>query len=223
MSTRRTLWFASLFLVALVGLASAATPKFTISGIGGLSMPNGDFADEQKFNASSGFTLGAGADMILNDHFAVGLDGSWSSNKHADEGKTIYFYDDTGTVLGSATYTKDKFTTSQIGIHGKLLFPSTGPLSAYGLLGVGMYNVTEKWEGTVTPSGGPSFADNDKQSTDGRAGFKIGVGGEYKVNPMWGIGAEADFNSISQDEEKVGVSTLSYITVRAVFTAHLGL
>ncbi len=222
MSIKLALRFTLFCLVFAVTVANAAAPKFSISGTGGLSMPSGDFGDKEKFNASSGLSLGGAADYVINSNFAVGVDGTWNSNKHGAEGKTTYYYDPTGIPLGSATYTKDKFTTSQFGLHGKAMIPSTGPLSGYGLLGVGMYNVTEKWEGTIRPSSGPAYADNGKETTDSRTGFKVGAGGEYKVNPQWGVGAEADFNSVSQDKAKVGVSSITYMTVRAMVTAHIG-
>lgn len=217
MNHKWTVRIAILSLVLAASAASAAS-KSSISVFGGLQLPTGDFSDENKLDAKMGFHLGAAYDYMINDKFAVGVDGSWSQSKHGAEGDSL----DLGPGNGTAIYDKDKFTTVQFGAHAKYFFPTSGPVGVYGLAGLGVYTVTEKWEGTISPPSGPTVTDNGDESTDARFGGKVGLGGSYKVNEQWGVGAEADFNFITEDKDKVGVSSLQYVSLKAMVTMHIG-
>lgn len=192
--------------------ALAGSWAFTLGG--GLSMPTGDFGDEDELGAGSGFVVDGALEYRVNDMFAVGLDASWLRNAHASEGESV----DLG---GGTTYTldEDKFTTWQVGVHGKYFLPLGGNLSPYLLGGVGIYDTKEEWEETFT-TGGVSTIGSGVAETDTRFGGKLGLGGVFKVNEMIGIGVEGNYNFITQDEEEVGVESLQYLGVTGgiVFT-----
>ncbi len=203
------------WLVTATVAQAAGTVSF--SGFGGVAAPTGDFSDPDQLDAGVGFQVGGAMDFLVTDHFGVGLDGSWSRSTHGAEGEVIDF----GPGLGSAVYDKDKFTTSQFGLHAKYHASSTGPFRVFGLVGLGMYKITEKWEGTISPGGGGTIEDNDEASTDSRLGYRFGAGATHAVSDVWGVGVEGDYNVIPQDEDEVGVSSLQYMSLRAVLTVTL--
>jgi len=198
-------------LALIVPAAYAAAPgSWVISGNGGMSLPTGDFGDENLLNADTGFQFGGAIDYVLNEMFAVGVDGSWNKNKHGGEGDVIDF----GGGI-TAVYDKDEFTTWQVGAHAKYMIPAgTSPVMPFLLGGVGIYNTKEKWEGTIT-SGGVSVSDNGEESTDSRFGFKLGAGAGFKANEQVSVGVEGDYNSITEDKDKVGIDSLQYSGVHA--------
>lgn len=213
MSRKKLFWMAFLALVLVVPAAHAASPgSWVVSANGGLSLPTGDFGGDgvDQLDASTGYQFGGAVDYVLNEMFAVGVDGSWNSNKHGGEGDVI----DLG---GGDTYTLDeaKFSTWQIGAHGKYMIPSgAGPISPFLLAGVGVYNTKLKWEETFVLSG-VSFSDSGEETSDTRFGFKGGAGASFRANDQVSVGIEGDYNFISEDKDKVGVDNLQYIGVHA--------
>jgi hypothetical protein len=93
--------------------------------------------------------------------------------------------------------------------------PGSGPLHFHGLLGVGSYSTKEKWEGTVDTGSG-TFTDNGESDSQGGIGYRIGAGAMYAMNATWGIGVDADYNLVSEDEDEVGFSSLQYLGIRGV-------
>lgn len=210
---RKLLTVAMMVGLAVVGLASmAGAAGWSIDVTGGASVPTGDFGDKNLIDAQTGFQIGGGADYMLNDSWALGVDGSWNKNKHGAEGKTFTFVGFTEQI------DKAEFTTIQFGAHGKYMFPmKESPLSPYAVLGVGAFKTNYKEEGTDTPGGAYSI----DAKGDTKVGGKLGLGGSWKANEMWGIGVEADYNFISMDKDKDGVSSLQYMGLNGVVTMHI--
>ena len=208
----RNKWVVVLALMALAlpvaAVASAA--GWSISVLGGTGIPMGDFADQNLADAQSGWQAGAMVDYALNDMWSLGVDGSFVKNTHGAEGKTI-------NIGGgeTATYTSDKFTTMQFGVHAMATLPGSGPIRFHGLLGLGTYSTKEKWEGSFT-SLGSTITDNGESDNQSGLGGRIGVGAMYAMSPMFGIGVDADYNMVSEDKDKVGFSSLQYVGVNGV-------
>lgn len=210
MSRKSAFFIAFLALVLMAPAAHAAAGAWVISGNGGMALPTGDFGDSNKLDASTGYQFGGAIDYMVNDMFAVGIDGSYNKNKHGAEGETI----DLGGGV-TAVYTSDKFTTWQVGARGKYMIPTgASQVSPYLLAGAGIYNTKEKWEGSYTV-GGVTTPDNGEATSDSRFGFKFGAGASYKATEQVGIGVEGDYNFITEDKAKVNVSNLQYIGVHA--------
>ena len=138
MKKLRITWFAALAALCLAGPAAAGS---WMAGVhGGMSMPMGDFADENLADAQSGFTFGVGLGYMASEMFAVGLELDMMSNKHGAEGETFDFGG------GSITAEKDKFKTMHVGVTGMAMMPTSGPLKPFALVGLGLYNVKEDYE-----------------------------------------------------------------------------
>jgi opacity protein-like surface antigen len=216
MSKKTSLLLAVLALALAAPMAHAA-PSFSVGVHGGLGLPLGDFSNEDTgLDAKSGFTLGLCLDYNVNEMFSVGLDGSWMQNKHGAEGSTVTI--DTGSGTFDLTDTKDKFTTTQFGAHGKYWLPmKDSKLRTYGLLGLGMYSVTEKFTETTSNSTDVLFPDGEtsgEDKSDSRFGGKLGIGGEWMASEMVGVSLGADYNFITLDKTKSGgISSLSYVDV----------
>ena len=112
---------------------------------GGAHVPTGDYSNGFK----TGFNVGANGDIMVNDQWAVGADGSFNRSKHEDDGKT--------TVAGTI---KDRFRLYQFGAHAKYLISLPGaPVSPYIVAGVRMYNAKEDYAIGSTDFSGPSEKD----------------------------------------------------------------
>lgn len=211
MSRKHVFWMAILSLLLVVPAAHAAAPgSWVLSANGGMSMPMGDFGDEDLGNADTGFQFGGAVDYVINEMFAVGVDGSWNQNKHGGEGETLTY---TG---GTAVYDKDTYKTWQVGVHGKYMIPAgTSPVSPFLLAGAGMYSTKEEWEGTITPTGGSPVADNDEFDFGTNFGFKVGAGAGFKANEQVTIGVQGDFNFIMIDKEEIDSDSLQYLGINA--------
>ena len=230
MSRSRAVWNRSLVLVAALivvtapAARAAAAKTVMIHLNGGISLPTGDFGSTDLrdtdgltvFDARTGFQIGGGVEYMITDAIAVGVDGSFNRNKAGAEGDTL--------DLGSGdAYERDKdeYTTIQFGVHAKWMFPMEGrPISPYALIGFGAYNTKEELTETYTLIGVTSTSTREyKLGT--RFGGKLGVGATYKATEQVGISIEADYNFISQDEAKAGVSSLTYAGVHAGVTFNI--
>jgi opacity protein-like surface antigen len=211
MIRRAILTLSAVILLGLIGGTTASAAGWSISAFGGGAMPMGDFADEDLADAQTGYQFGGALDYHLNDMWAVGIDASYVKNTHGAEGETI----DLGGGA-SATYTYDKFTTTQFGVHAMATLPGTGPWRFHGLLGAGSYSTQEKWEGTIDTGGFGTITDNDESDTQTGFGFRLGAGAMYAMNPKWGLGVDVDYNVVSEDEDEVGFSSLQYVGLKGV-------
>src|SRR5436309_5097888 len=187
----------ALLALPLGSMALAAGWSFGVTG--GTGIPTGDFADELKGNAKTGFQVGGIVDYKINDMFAVGLDGSYVQNKNDLEDQTIPFddlsdFDESLSGPGDVKFDKFKYNTWQVTAHGKYMFPmQNSPLMPYGLVGVGVYNTKVKAEGTVTPQGSSAAAFSGEGKLDTRFGGKVGLGAIWKASSVIGIGAEVNY------------------------------
>lgn len=189
--------------VALALPAHAA--GWAISGFVGAGIPTGDFAD---IDAETGLRFGGAVDYVFNDMWWFGVDGSYNMNEHADVGVTES--DGSG---GTYTLDEDDYTTWQFGGHAKYMIPvGDGPIHPYGVAGVGVSGTKEEYTETFT-FGGSSTTQSGESTSDAAFAWKLGAGAMYMFNPQWGVGAEADYNSVSAD----GI-TLSWIGVQGVIT-----
>lgn len=217
-------------VVLVLALALMAVPVgawaaggWGITVMGGLGLPMGDFGDEDKLDGQSGPQVGLDICYDLNDMFAVGVDGTWNQNKHGAEGET----EDLGGGI-TLTADKDEFIAWQFGAHGKYKFPMTGPVKVHAKLGLGVYNLKEDYEYTLDDNGTITvFTDEDDEDAGvfeqpgNRFGGKVGVGGVYMVNEMFGVGLEGEYNYASMDKDKFGVDSITYVGVHALLTYHI--
>jgi opacity protein-like surface antigen len=203
-----------LTVMAMMALlaSSAAAGSWSVTALGGATVPMGDFGDKDLVDAESGFQVGGSLDYQFNDTWAFGVDGSWNKNKHGIEGETV----DLG---GGDTEVIDKaeFTTIQFGAHTKYMIPMQGSFHPYALLGVGMFKTNYKEEG-VDNIGGTAFPYSVESDGDSRLGGKLGLGASWAISSMWAIGAEANYNLITQDKDQTGVDNLQYVGVTAGLT-----
>jgi hypothetical protein len=217
---RKGWWVAALALVLVAPVAHAAG-GWTIGVTGGMGIPTGNFASDDSttgLEAKSGPTVGLDISYRLTDMFDIGVDGGWTSNKHANEGKV----EDLGAGE-TITAEKDRFVSFHFGAHVKAKLPmGESKVKPYGLLGLGIYNVEEDYEYVYDDGMGFQIVFTDE--TDGieqpgaRLGGRVGAGAMYQATKQIGVGLEADFNYITMDKDKFGLSSLQYATVRAVLS-----
>lgn len=205
MNPRLSLLIVALALVVAPSLARAAGSWSVMLG-GGMTVPTGDFGD----GAKSGFNFGGGVDYSVNDMLAVGIDGAWNNNEHKD----------VGTSFGGFTLNEDKFTILQVGAHLRAMAPTTGPVKPYGIIGVGMYNLKEKYTYTDDTTG-QKYTEADDiaagffEQIGTRPGGKIGAGAMYQASERVGVGLEICYNFVSLDKAKSGSSSAQYVGAHA--------
>jgi opacity protein-like surface antigen len=74
------LWVATFLFSFSTVSASNLRGKLALTGSGGLAIPVGDFADENKGAAKSGFALGGSAEFFVTDYLSIG--GNLTYQKH---------------------------------------------------------------------------------------------------------------------------------------------
>ncbi len=209
----------ALALVALPIASVASAAGWMVSGFGGATVPTGDFADENKADAQTGWQAGGAVDYLFNDMWTFGVDGSWNQNTHGFEGKTETITDPGSGNTIDVHGDEDRFKTWQVGAHAKYMIPMEGsPIHPFALLGLGVYNTKEDWTYTVTPvsPSGTAFTTSGSEKFDSKFGGKLGLGANWMANEMWGIGVEADYNFISEDKDKTGFDSAQYLGVKGV-------
>lgn len=163
----------------------------------GASIPTGDFADENKGNADTGWQFGGDLDYTLSNTWRLGLDGNWNKNSSGFEGTT---------VPGVGTYDEANINQWNLGAHANYMIPTSGSFHPYGLVGLGLYNPTAH---TKITSGGVSTENDIDQGS--RFGGKVGLGGDWSMNQTMSVGAEAAYNMVSLDEAKSSFSSMQYV------------
>lgn len=202
------LGFALVALVALVPGAHAG--DIVIGAFGGAALPTGDFKD---IDATTGWRFGGAADYALNNVWAVGVDGSLNGNEHKDVGVT----EDDGQG-GTYTLDEDKYTTWTFGAHARAMAPmSDSPVQPYGIVGVGFSSTKEKYTETFT-FGTSSTTESGEEKSDTRFAARFGAGAVWSINEQWGLGGEVDFTTVSQDKDKTGISSISFVGLQGVLT-----
>ena len=187
-----------LALLLVVPQAHAAKGEWMINFNGGTGIPLSSFKDAAKL----GFMGGVGADYMVTEALAIGVDGSYMTNSGSDALEAAL------TAIAGVPVTA-KFNTINGGAHAKYMFPMSGEgkISPYVVGGAGMYNFKAKIE-----SGGVS-ADNSENKVGGHGG----LGFLYKASDKVGVGLEGAFHLIST----TGGST-KYATVQAVVSVGMG-
>jgi len=109
----------SLCLMAFPAFAEKGDMAFGVNG--GLSMPVGQLADEDKANMSMGYDVGANFDYFITKEVALGVDGSFGSLSNDDDSDL-------------------KAKTIQYGAHVKYFIPTGGQFLPYLNLGVAGYS-----------------------------------------------------------------------------------
>jgi opacity protein-like surface antigen len=156
-------------------------------------------SENEGFNGKMGFGGGANFDYFIVENFAIGVDGGYATLGSDWEGLT-----DT------------KATTLHFGAHGKYMVPTGGPLMPYLFAGGGFYSAK------VTDIPGE---DDLSQS---KFGLNAGVGVEYMVSDMVGIGVNGAYQmalgkfepEINGTKEEV-LKDWNYIEFNAAVTFHL--
>ena len=86
------------------------------------------------------------------------------------------------------------------------------PVRPYALVGLGMYNTKLHFKATEVSSG---TSVEDDFEFDSRFGGKVGLGTMWKASPVIGVGAEVNYNFISEDKDKAGFDSAQYVDVHA--------
>jgi len=126
------------FLIfVLFGLSSTVNAqnlqgKFGLSGFGGLAFPMGDLADDDRDNDDAmyraiGPQFGAAFEYFFIPNFGIGLQFNYASM-----GSVEYDW------IGDEPDQDDVLTLILIGVNGKGVFISEGPILPYGKFGFGM-------------------------------------------------------------------------------------
>jgi len=204
-----TLFTVALVLTLSASLAHAA--QWMVQANGGASIPTGDFADKNKNDAGTGALVGGAVSYLVNERFAVGVDGSWTRNKHGIEGTT----EDLGGGL-TVNYDKDRFQQWQVGAHGKYLMPVSGRIHPFGLVGVGFYNVKEVYEYKYSDGTSQTDESDNVEQPGSRFGGKVGLGAMLDATPQVSVGVQGEYNFVSMDKDKFGLSSLQFIGVRGL-------
>jgi len=171
--------------------AGGAAGKMSFGVTGGLTMPSGKLGEKFDPTVDLDTNEGIGADMKMGMDFgfnfeygvtkdiAVGADFSYSTMTMDDQ-----------TILGTTYSELLKAKTMQFGVHGKYFVPTQGPIVPYLSLGVGMYN--RKLEASKDFQDGAGI--NEESISDTKPGGFAGVGVEYKVTPLFGIGVDGAYH-----------------------------
>ena len=171
---------------------SAFATGFSVGATAGMNGFTGDAGEGLK----SGLVIAGFGDYMVNDMWAIGVDLSYAISKHEDDGKLAEVVYPGGGLTGEIT---SEVKVMQFGVHAKVFLPMTGsPIAPYLLAGAGMYNGKSEW----------SVPGYSEESDDSDPGFRGGVGANFTVNPMFGINAEADFNSIMTEGESTNMYTI---------------
>lgn len=201
MFRKTTLLVASLALMLMAPRVHAAAGDWMITVNGGLGIPAGDFSDDNGLGAGLGFNVGADVDYMINDMFAVGVDGSFASNNLKSDLR------DAVRDAGDPTF-DIKYTQFGGGAHVKYWFPiQNSPVSAYLVGGAGVSNFKGELESTV-------FGNSDQSKTQFAARGGVGVG--YKASDRVTVGVEGNFNYVTLDEADWGVSSATGVGVRGM-------
>jgi len=203
-----------LALVCVLPGAAWAGP-WTVSAGGGATIPTGDFADEAVLDAKAGFQFGGAVDYRIHPLIALGIDGNWDRNTHAQEGTTLV--SDGGFTMDR--FDKDKTTIWQISAHGSFFPPVSGPIAPYVTLGAGIYSAKRSTEYLHTV-GASSTSESVDSKASSRLGFKGGIGGVYALSDALGISLQGDYTLVTL-ESSARANSLQYIGVTLAFVFDL--
>jgi opacity protein-like surface antigen len=199
-----------LFLIGLIVLSVSATRaadlkgKFGLSGEGGVVVPMGDFADENKFNAKMGFGFGGSAEYFVTNSLAMGGTFRYSINGVDADGDVDADY-----------------KISNYGAFAKYIFPMDSKIMPYIRVDVGLYKPK------LSASSGGAEA---SLSFDAKFGFGGGGGVMFQATDNVLAGGEVLFHNAMTDGAKASVDgeefemmyNIQFITVYARVTFLVG-
>jgi len=192
MFKKTTLVLGALALMLVASQAQAAKGDWMINFNGGTAIPMGDFKDAAKL----GFMGGVGADYMVANAFAIGVDGSYIMNGGSDDLEAALT-----AIAGSPVDVK--FSTIHGGAHAKYIFPMAegSKVSPYVTAGGGIYSVKSKVETSGVSA----------DETANKFGGSGGVGVMFKASGNVNVGAEGTYHTIATE----GSST-NFFGVQAV-------
>jgi opacity protein-like surface antigen len=164
-----------LFLIGLIVLSVSVTRasdlkgRFGLSGQGGVVVPMGDFADENKFNADMGFGFGGSAEYFATNSLAIG-------------GTFRYTINGVGNDAGIDA----DYKISNYGAFVKYLFPTASNFMPYIRLDMGLYKPK------LSASSGSAEA---SLTFDAKFGFGGGGGVMFQASDNVLAGAEVLFHN----------------------------
>jgi len=199
-----------LFLIGLIVLSVSATNaadmkgRFGLSGEGGLVMPMGDFADENKFNADMGFGFGGSGEYFATNNLAIG--GTFRY--------TINGVDTDGDVDAD-------YKISNYGAFVKYLFPVDSNVMPYIRLDMGFYKPK-----LAASSGGAEAS----LTFDAKFGFGGGGGVMFQASDNVLAGGEILFHNAMTDGARANMDggeaemlyDIQFITIYARVTFLVG-
>jgi len=185
-----------LVVLSMASIASAAEQStssgmkghITVGVNGGITVPSGKLAADYTDDGADmgmGWDAGGAVDWFATDQLAIGADANFGAMKAKDDPSP-------GIEL--------KAKTTQFGLHAKWFIP-TGGGKLMPWLGAGVAMYTRKLEA----SGGGATAD----VSDSKPGANFGVGADYMVSEMVGIGIngayDLTFGKMEDDVDGDGV------------------
>ena len=187
------------FVLSSNGFAIELKGKFALSGIGNLGLPVGDFADEDKGAAKSGFGFGANLEYFVSDNFALG--GSFSyprfgtKTEDFEEAIRYLLYQEYGEWFNVDADLKQKIVS--FGVFGKYLFSpyaQTRPYLKFGM-GFGKYSLS----GDIEVDGANVDVDG---SVDSKLYVNLGSGIQHHLSENAALILEATYTHVFTDESE---------------------
>jgi hypothetical protein len=199
-----------LFLIGLIVLSVSATNatdlkgRFGLSGEGGVVMPMGDFADENKFNAETGFGFGGSAEYFATNALAIGGTFRYSING-----------------VGNTGGVDADYKISNYGAFVKYLFPMDSNVMPFIRLDLGFYKPK------LSASSGSAEA---SLTFDAKFGFGGGGGVMFQASDNVLAGGEILFHNAMTDGARADVEggeaemlyDIQFITIYARVTFLVG-
>jgi len=213
---------ASLVLMAFAAYAAEAPVgedmkgQFSISAFGGLALPSGKLGEDFVTSALQ-VTEGIGAGMKMSPDFGACVDYFVTKDiaVGADFGY-VAMKNEAVAVLGVEVLPKEwlEAKTMQFGVHGKYFVPTGGPVMPYLSLGAGMYSrkLTMSDEAKTALEDLLETTITTTEWSDSKFGANGGVGVEYKVNKMFGVGVNGAYHlSFGKLEEEEAGQTATIL------------
>lgn len=186
---RSVLWAAVLMGAIVFGLLSPSSicasdlkGKFALSGQGGMVIPVGDFADEEKFDAGTGFGFGGAGEYFVSNNVAVGATFRYTTN---------------GVKEMPGSVDAD-WKLTNFGAFVKYIFPTRSNVVPYMRVGLGLYK---------TKFSASSGAAEASLSFDSKFGFAGGGGVMFHASDNVLLGGEILFHNAMTDGAKADVDS----------------
>lgn len=173
-------------LLCAAGVSHAQSTSLGL--IGGLGVPTGDFSDA----ANTGYYVGANGAYMFNQQFGIGVDLAYHGWAGSDDLNAA-----TDALLGT-TGSEWTWSAIQATPHLIVAVPSEGTVRPWFKAGAGLYNLKGKLE---TPLG-------DDDDSESKFGFNVGLGFDYRNTDAFGIGVDAAYHMIPEDNGDVSLFTV---------------